>query len=172
MNTLPAAVVAHAVDILPALVGHTAHTVLHVLLVTLFTLSLLVLFVTLFTLSLMCCVCRSHCSHCSSLAVRTVCRSHCSHCPSLSVRAVCRSHCSHCPSLAVRAVCRSPTHPFITVLTHRPAAWPLLTSQVEQLALHHDFRYVNHNVIRGLDWVGGGSEQTFDRCQPVSGSPL
>lgn len=35
---------------------------------------------------------------------------------------------------------RAPTHPYITVLIHRPASWPLLTSQVEQLALHHDVR--------------------------------
>ena len=150
------------------------HSVLHVLCVqvTLFTLYLMCVQVTLFTLSLMCCVCSSHCPHFPS---RTVCAGYTVHtvfhvlCVQVTLFTlsftccVCRSHCSHCLSRAVRAVCRSPTHPFITVLTHRPAAWPLLTSQVEQLALHHDIRYVNRNVIRGLvrlaPYLGGWRQQ-------------
>ena len=142
--------------------GHTVHSVLDVLCVQL----------TLSTLSFTYCVCRLHCPHCLS---RAVCAGHTVHtvlhvlCVQVTLFTlsftccVCRSHCSHCLSRAVRAVCRSPTHPFITVLTHRPAAWPLLTSQVEQLALHHDIRYVNRNVIRGLvrlaPYLGGWRQQ-------------
>lgn len=48
---------------------------------------------------------------------------------------------------------RSPTHPFITILTHRPVSWPLLLAQCERLALHGDIRVrrVAAEIVR--PWV-------------------